>query len=45
MTVCTDMDNPQTHGVGPLDVTFTETLRRSDAKGRSRWATSARAGG
>ncbi|HWJ80849.1 MAG TPA: DUF1905 domain-containing protein [Nocardioides sp.] len=27
------MDNPQTHGVGPLDVTFTETLRRSDAKG------------
>lgn len=33
MTVCTDMDNPQTHGVGPLDVTFTETLRRSDAKG------------
>jgi hypothetical protein len=27
------MDTHQTHGVGPLDITFTETLRQSDAKG------------
>ena len=27
------MDTTQTHGVGPLDVHFTETLRQSDAKG------------
>lgn len=27
------MEESKAHGVGPLDVTFTETLRQSDAKG------------
>lgn len=27
------MSTPEHSGVGPLDITFTETLRRSDARG------------
>ncbi|HVK27712.1 MAG TPA: DUF1905 domain-containing protein [Nocardioides sp.] len=29
----TSQENPGTSAVGPLDITFTETLRKSDAKG------------